>query len=79
MRRAVGNVRSLISLQRKLTNVWSFRVLQEELAKLVRLSKGWIDRKVADYDDEKSRIAEIFKRANEARIRFGVRNICFHV
>jgi len=44
------------------------------LAKLLRLSKEWIGRKVADFDDEKSRIAEIFERVNEARIRFGVRN-----
>jgi len=65
--------------RRKLTNIWSFRVLQEELAKLVRLSKEWIGRKVADYDDEKLRIAEIFERVNEATIWFGVRNIYFHV
>jgi len=44
------------------------------MAKLLRLSEEWIGRKVADYDDEKLRIAEIFERVNEARIRFGVRN-----
>ena len=49
------------------------------MAKLLRLSEEWIGRKVADYDDEKSRIVEIFERVNEARIRFGVRNIRFHV
>ena len=49
------------------------------MAKLVRLSKEWIGRKVADYDDEKSRIATIFERVNEARIRFGVRNVWFRV
>ena len=74
---AIENVRSFISWRRKLTNIWSFRVLQEELAKLLCLSEEWIGRKVVDYDDEKSRIAEIFERVNEARIQFGVRNICF--
>ena len=49
------------------------------MAKLVRLSKEWIGRKVADYDDEKSQIAEIFEHVNEARIRFGVGNIYLHV
>jgi len=49
------------------------------MAKLLRLSEEWIGRKVADYDDEKLRIAEIFERVNEARIHFGVRNICFHM
>jgi len=47
------------------------------MAKLLRLSEEWIWRKVADYDDEKSRIAEIFESVNEARIQFGVRNTCF--
>ena len=42
------------------------------MEKLGQLSKEWIGRKVADYEDEKSRIAEIFERVNEARIQFGV-------
>jgi len=47
------------------------------LEKLLLLSKEWILKKVADYDDEKSRIAEIFEHVNEARIQFGVRNTFF--
>jgi len=58
--------------RKKKPNVWSIRVLQEELVKLVQLSEEWVGRKVADYEDEKSRIAEIFERVNEARIQFGV-------
>ena len=56
-----------------LTTIDLLRVLEEELAKLLRLSREWIGRKVADYDNEKSRIAEIFERVNDARVQFGVR------
>ena len=70
---AVENVRSFFFvMKKKKCNVWSISVLQEELVKLGQLSKEWIGRKVADYEDEKSRIAEIFERVNEARIQFGV-------
>jgi hypothetical protein len=57
----------------KLTTIQLLRVLKEELAKLHQLSKEWIGRKVADYEDEKSRIADIFERVNDARVQFGVR------
>ena len=40
--------------------------------KLGQLSKEWIGRKVADYEDEKSQITEIFEHVNEPRIQFGV-------
>ena len=73
MRWAVENVCFLFFvMKKKSSNAWSIRVLQEELVKLGQLSKEWIGRKVADYEDEKSRIAEIFERVNEARIQFGV-------
>jgi hypothetical protein len=50
-----------------------FRTLEDELGKLSRLSEGWMIRKVADYEDEKTRITEIFERVNEARVQFEVR------
>ncbi|KAG6864238.1 hypothetical protein C0991_011135 [Blastosporella zonata] len=56
----------------KLTRIQLFRVLIEEFAKLHQLSEEWIGRKVADYEDEKSRIAEIFERVNDARVQFGL-------
>ena len=49
-----------------------FRTMEEELVKLRRLSEEWMVRKVADYEDEKTRIAEIFERVNEARVQFEV-------
>jgi hypothetical protein len=49
-----------------------FRTLREEFGKLSRLSEGRMIRKVADYEDEKTRITEIFERVNEARVQFEV-------
>ena len=39
---------------------------------MTRLSNEWLIRKVADHEDEKERIAEIFERVNEARVQFEV-------
>ena len=36
------------------------------------LSEEWLVRKVADHEQEKGRIAEIFERINEARVQFEV-------
>jgi len=69
---AVENVCSFYFVMKTITNVWLIRVLQEELVKLGQLSKEWIGRKVADYEDEKSQITEIFEHVNEPRIQFGV-------
>jgi hypothetical protein len=46
--------------------------LEEELKKLYDLKQESILIKIADYEDEKKRIAEIFERINEARIQFEV-------
>ncbi|PPQ93171.1 hypothetical protein CVT25_002629, partial [Psilocybe cyanescens] len=45
-------------------------ILKEELDKLIQLSEEWLVRKVADHEDEKMRITEIFERINEARVQF---------
>ena len=39
---------------------------------MIRLSEEWLVRKVADYEEEKGRIAEIFERINDARVQFEV-------
>ena len=39
---------------------------------MIRLSQEWLVRKVADHEDEKGRITEIFERVNEARVQFEV-------
>ncbi|PPQ90578.1 hypothetical protein CVT25_015150, partial [Psilocybe cyanescens] len=44
--------------------------LEEELVKLIELSNEWLVRKVADHEDEKTRITGIFERINEARVQF---------
>ncbi|KIJ97484.1 hypothetical protein K443DRAFT_105589 [Laccaria amethystina LaAM-08-1] len=44
--------------------------LGEELDKLIRLSKESLVRKVADHEEEKGRIMEIFERINDARVQF---------
>ncbi|KAJ2937082.1 hypothetical protein H1R20_g1, partial [Candolleomyces eurysporus] len=44
--------------------------LESEMVNLVRLSKEWLIRKVADHENEKGEIAAIFERVNEARILF---------
>ncbi|KIJ94395.1 hypothetical protein K443DRAFT_54089, partial [Laccaria amethystina LaAM-08-1] len=49
---------------------WFKFTLKEELDKLIRLSEEWLIRKVADHEDEKGRITEIFERINEARVQF---------
>ncbi|RXW13805.1 hypothetical protein EST38_g12045, partial [Candolleomyces aberdarensis] len=46
--------------------------LESEIANLVRLSKEWLIRKVADHENEKAEIAAIFERVNTARILFEV-------
>ncbi|KAG6819943.1 hypothetical protein H0H93_007149 [Arthromyces matolae] len=47
-------------------------VLEVEFAKLQELSQEWIVRKIADHENEKSEIAAIFEKVNEARIQFQV-------
>ncbi|KDR84428.1 hypothetical protein GALMADRAFT_55745 [Galerina marginata CBS 339.88] len=49
---------------------WFKITLKEELDKLIRLSEEWLVRKVADYEQEKRCIVEIFERINEARVQF---------
>ncbi|KAJ2928324.1 hypothetical protein H1R20_g8771, partial [Candolleomyces eurysporus] len=44
--------------------------LEREINELLRLSKEWMIRKVADHEKEKGEIAEIFDRVNEARVQF---------
>ena len=44
------------------------RELMEQLAKLEQLREESVVRKIADYEDEKTRIAQIFENVNEARI-----------
>ncbi|EDR02514.1 uncharacterized protein LACBIDRAFT_295411 [Laccaria bicolor S238N-H82] len=44
--------------------------LKEELDKLIQLSEEWLVRKVADHEEEKGRITEIFERINESRVQF---------
>ncbi|KAJ3540466.1 hypothetical protein NMY22_g4280 [Coprinellus aureogranulatus] len=44
--------------------------LGQELGKLYQLKDGSAARKVADHEDEKNQIAEIFENVNEARERF---------
>ena len=75
MCRRIQNVRVCHHLDgRELTMVRSFRTLEEELKKLLQLSNEWLIRKIADHEDEKTRIAEIFERVNDARIQF---EVCF--
>jgi len=50
-----------------------FRTLAEELEKLRHLKEQSRFRKFAIQEDDKKRIAEIFARINEARLRLGVR------
>ena len=49
-----------------------FSTLKEELDKLIQLSEEWLVRKVADHEEEKRRITDIFERINEARVQFQV-------
>ncbi|PPQ93508.1 hypothetical protein CVT25_005206, partial [Psilocybe cyanescens] len=44
--------------------------LKKELDKLVQLSEEWLVRKVADHENEKTRITEILEHINEARVQF---------
>jgi len=50
-----------------------FRTLTEELEKLRHLKDQSRFRKFAIQEDDKKRIAEIFERINDARLRLGVR------
>jgi hypothetical protein len=49
------------------------RTVAEELEKLRHLKEQSRFRKFAIQEDDKKRIAEIFERINEARLRLGVR------
>jgi len=49
------------------------RTITEELEKLRDLEEQSRFRKFAIQEDDKKRIAEIFERINEARLRLGVR------
>jgi len=53
----------------------SFRALKEELTKLTQLKKQSLIRGVADHEENKKQIAEIFERVNQAREQLVVR-IC---
>jgi hypothetical protein len=53
-----------------------YRTLASGLEELQKLSEEWLLRKIADYEDEKTRIAAIFERINEGRIHFEVCNSC---
>ena len=55
-----------------MTTIWHFSTLERELKDLEKLGDEWLGRKVADYEAEKGRIAEIFERINEARVQFEV-------
>jgi len=48
------------------------RVLQEELAKLYKLKDESMVRKVADWEYEKGRIADVLENIEEARVQFEV-------
>ena len=48
------------------------RVLKVEMDTLSQLRNEWMIRKVADYEAEKQKIANIFERLNDARVRFQV-------
>jgi len=50
-----------------------FRTLEEELKTLNELNDESKFRKFLDHEDEQKRIADIFERINEARVRFEVR------
>ena len=45
------------------------RALETEMLNLRKLGEEWLIRKVADYEDEKQQIANIFERVNDARVR----------
>jgi len=49
-----------------------FRTVAEELEKLRELKEQSRSRKFAIHEDDKKRVAEIFERINEARVRLGV-------
>ncbi|KAG6835387.1 hypothetical protein H0H93_001943, partial [Arthromyces matolae] len=46
--------------------------LEAQFRKLQELSKEWTIKKIADFENEKSQIAEIFENVNEARIQLQV-------
>jgi hypothetical protein len=48
------------------------RILAEELMTLSRLGDEWLIRKIADHENEKSEIAAILERVNDARMQFEV-------
>ncbi|KAJ3506878.1 hypothetical protein NMY22_g17105 [Coprinellus aureogranulatus] len=51
--------------------MWKFReTIVQELKKLYQLKEGSTTRKTADYEDEKSKIAAIFKNVDEAKKQF---------
>ena len=64
-------LRSVIRQLRILT-VFVRRVLKVEMDTLSQLRNEWMIRKVADYEAEKQKIANIFERLNDARVRFQV-------
>jgi hypothetical protein len=54
-----------------------FSTLEEELQQLEKVSDESNFRKFLDHEDEQKRIADIFVRINEARVRFEVRTVTF--
>ena len=54
-----------------------FSTLEEELRQLGKVSDESNFRKFLDHEDEQKRIADIFVRINEARVRFEVCTVTF--
>ena len=54
-----------------------FSTVEEELRQLGKFSDESNLRKFLDHEDEQKRIADIFVRINEARVRFEVRMMTF--
>jgi len=54
-----------------------FSTLEEELQQLGKVSDESNFRKFLDHEDEQKRIADIFVRINEARVRFEVLTMTF--
>lgn len=54
-----------------------FSTLEEELRQLGKISDESNFRKFLDHEDEQKRIADVFVRINEARVRFEVLTMVF--
>jgi len=54
-----------------------FSTLEEELQQLEKVSDESNFKKFLDHEDEQKRVADIFVRINEARVRFEVCTVTF--